>query len=54
MISPDKVKPHLMRVENSVRKNIIKLVKIDNDEHKKSKFKALPTKIFNKNEANLK
>jgi hypothetical protein len=53
MVSPDKIKPHLVRAEGSMRKNIIKLGKIDIEEHKKSKEKALQSKIFIKNDALL-
>lgn len=53
MVSPDKIKPHLVRAEGSMRKNIIKLGKIDIEEYKKSKEKALQSKIFIKNDALL-
>jgi hypothetical protein len=53
MVSPDKIKPHLVRAEGSMRKNIIKLGKIDIDEHKKSKEKAFQSKILIKNDAPL-
>ena len=53
MVSPDKIKPHLVRAEGSMIKNIIKLGKIDIDEHKKSKEKAFKSKILIKNEAPL-
>jgi len=53
MVSPDKIKPHLVRAEGSMKKNIIKLGKIDMDDHKKSKEKVLQSKIFIKNDTLL-
>jgi len=50
IVSPEKIKPHLVRAEGSLRKNILTLGKIVVEENKKSTEKTIKAKTLVKHE----